>query len=513
MTDYLRLRLRMTLRSVTVTVPGRVVAFVVVGMILAAGIQFLLLGGAAEGATGAGADALSTGLEAEVGYAVLLLAALSLATGPQSSRFPCTPADVAWVYASPLPTRAIVLAQVLWLAGRRCTFWVLGAVIADVVAAVALDSDPGFFVARALLATPLLVALVVVSVGGGSTRGSTMSARVTVCLGVALALAVVTPLVLEVAGGSPAGEAVDGAPSSTLARSLGAILFGRYGLVSVGALATMVAVGAVLCRAGGAGLREQLTLDAAFWAEFTMTSMRATAAERKASFRHLSTLTGPWSILWFELAVLRRSNYQRSSFLMLLATSVLTGAFAPGFVPLFALAAPLSAVTGAYLSGVARHLRLRTLLLVPGVMTTRVVAAEAVHAVLACMALALSLIVGGLAGGYGAGEVATFGLQGLVLLAAAFAVRVAAAALAYGDGTLAGGRYHLTLAAITAAATSTIVGMAWLGSKLEMPTSVSLAVLSAATSLLLGATLRLFEVCVGPGHGHQPAAPRALVPP
>ena len=509
MADYLRLRLRMTLRAVVVTVPGRMVAVVAAGMILAAGIQFLVLGDAAEGLTDPGA--FSSRLQAEVGYAVLLLAAFSLVTGPQSSRFPCTPADVAWVYASPLSTRTIVLAQLVWLAARRCTFWILGGVIADVVATVVLGSDPGFFISRAVLATPLLVALVTVSVGAGSTRGTRAPAGATMLLGGTTAVAVLAPLVLKVVGGSNPGEAVDGAAFSPLARSLGAILFGRYDLLAAGGLAAMVVVGAALCRAGGLGLREQLTLDAAFWAEFTMTSMRAAGEEPKPSFRHLSGLTGSWSILWFELAALRRANYQRWSFLLLLATSILTGGFAPEFIPLFAFATPLGVVTGAYLSGVARHLRLRTLLLVPGRMTSRVAAAEAVHLVLACAGLVLSLVAGGMAGGYGVGEIARLTLQGLVLLTAAFAIRVGAAALAYRDGALPGGLYHLTLTVMTAAGTSAIVGLAWLASKVDAPTWAALVVLLGAATILLAAALRLFDACVGPTHTRQSGADRARV--
>lgn len=509
MTDYLRLRLRMSLRSVAVTLPGRMVALAVAGMALAAGIQFLVLGEAAEAASGA--QVLSEGLQAEVGYAVLLLAALSVATGPQSSRFPSTPADVAWVYASPLSTRTIVLAQVAWVAARRCAFWILGGVVADVIGTVALDSDPGFFVSRAVLAVPLLVAMVVLSVGAGSTRGSKGQARATTWLGLAFALAVVAPPVLEVLGGSGAGEAMDGAAFSPLARALGAILFGDYDLLAGVVLAVMVGVGAVLCGAGGAGLREQLTLDAAFWAEFTMTSMRTNADEPKPSFRRLSGLTGPWAILWFEVAVLRRANYQRWSFLLLLATSVLTGTFAAEFVSLFAFAAPLSVLTSGYLTGVARHLRLRTLLLVPGRMTTRVVAAETVHATLACLGLVVSLTSGGLAGGYAAAEIARFTLQGLVLLAVAFAIRVAAAALAYRNGTLGGAQYHLTLTVTAAAACSAVVGAAWSVSKLGTPTSVALGILLGTATLFLGAALRLFERFVGPADSPNRTAPRVLI--
>ncbi|MDQ3641063.1 MAG: hypothetical protein M3450_06250 [Actinomycetota bacterium] len=510
MADYLRLRLRMTLRAVAVTVPGRMVALVAAGMILAAGIQFLVLGDAAEGPTDAGV--FSSRLQAEVGYAVLLLAAFSLVTGPQSSRFPCTPADVAWVYASPLTTRTIVLAQLVWLAARRCTFWVLGGVIADVVATVALDSDPGFFISRAVLATPLLVALVIVSVGAGSTRGSRAPAGATMVLGGATTVAVLAPLVLKVVVGSTPGEAVDGAAFSSLARSLGAILFGRYDLLAAAGLAAMVFAGAALCRAGGPGLREQLTLDAVFWAEFTMTPMRSAVEEPKPSFRHLSGLTGPWSILWFEVAVLRRANWQRWSFGLLLATSILTGGLAPEFIPLFAFAAPLGVVTGAYLSGVARHLRLRTLLLVPGRMTSRVVAAEAVHGVLAFAGLVLSLAAAGMAGGYGAGAIARLSLQGLVLLTAAFGIRVGTAALAYRDGVLPGGRYHLTLTVMTAAGTSAIVLLAWLASKVDGPTWVALVVLLGAASTMLAAALRLFDACAGPADTRQSGAASALVP-
>lgn len=509
MTDYLRLRLRMTLRTVAFTVPGRMVAILAASTVLAAGIQFLVLGGAAGGPSDPGA--FSGRLQAEVGYAVLLLAAFSLVTGPQSSRFPCTPADVAWVYASPLSTRTIVVAQLVWLAARRCTFWILGSVIADVAATVALDSDPGLFISRAVLATPLLVALVSVSIGAGSTRGSRAPGVAAMVLGGATAVAVLAPLVLKVLGGSTPGEAVDGAAFSSLARSLGAIFFGRYDLLAAAGLAAMVVVGAALCRAGGQGLREQLTLDAAFWAEFTMTSMKAAVPEPKPSFRHLSGLTGSWSILWFELAALRRANYQRWSFVLLLATSVLTGGFAPEFIPLFSFAAPLGVVTGAYLSGVARHLRLHTLLLVPGPMTSRVVAAEAVHLVLACAGLVLSLAAGGMAGGYGAREIARLTLQGLVLLTAAFSVRVGTAALAYRNGALPGGPYHLILTVMTAAGTSAIAGLAWLASQVHAPTWVDLVALLGAATVLLAAALRLFEASVGPAGTRRSGAGRSLV--
>ena len=512
MTDYLRLRLRQTLRTVAVSLPGRMLAFALAGLTLAVGIQFFVLGEAAR--TPLGSVAPSGRLQAEVGYAVLLLAALSLVTGTQSSRFPCTPADVAWVYASPIPTRHIVFAQVVWQAARRSVLWILGGVVVDVVFTIALDSEAGLFVARAVLATPLLAALVALSVGAGSTRGSTVPARVTVAVGVALGAAVLAPLLVEVVTGSTARDAVEGAALSPLARSVGAVLFGRYDLAAAVALAAMTVLGAALCRAGGPGLREQLTLDAAFWADFSMTSMRTTVHEPKPSFRRLATLDGPRSLLWFEVAVLRRANYQRWSLLVLLVTSLLTGGFAPEFVPLFVFAAPLGVVTGAYLSGVARHLRLRTLLLVPGGLVSRVVAAEVLHAVLACLGLAVSLAVGGRVGGYGAGDLATLLFQGLVLLVVAFATRIATAALTFRDGVLAGGVFHLNLTVLTAAATGAIVGMSWLATKVDASMLLVLVALLAVASALLVAALRLFEDRVDPAVPREPVgiSPAAVRP-
>ena len=492
MTDYLRLRLRQALRSVVVSVPGRMVAFVAAGMILAVGIQLVVLGQAADNAIGSGMSP-SNRLQAEVGYAVLLLAALSLATGSQSSRFPCTPADVAWVYASPLPIGHLVAAQLVWQAGRRCLFWVLGGAVVDVVGTLALDTPAGMFLSRAVLATPLLVALVTLSVGAGSTRGSTLPARASAGMGIALGAAVVAPLVFELVTGSQAAEAVDGAALSPLARSVGAVLFGHYDALAVAALAAMAAVGLVLCRAGGPGLREQLTLDAAFWAEFSMTSTRAAAQEPKPSFRRLAGLTGPWAILWFEVAVLRRANYQRWSLLVLVVSSLLTGAFAPEFVPLFAFVGPLGAVTGAYLSGLARHLRLRTFALVPGSTASRVLAAEALHAVFACIGLALSLAVGGITGGYGAGRIATLLLQGAVLLVMAFAVRVAAAALSYRDGTVPGALFHLTLTLAAAGAAGMVAATSSVAARADVPFAMGSCVLLVIASGLLAGAIRLLS--------------------
>lgn len=516
MTDYLRLRLRQALRSVVVNVPGRMVAFVAFGVVVAVAVQFFVLGQAAESPIGSGVSP-SGRLQAEVGYAVLLLAALSLATGPQSSRFPCTPADVAWVYASPLPIGHVIAAQLVWQAVRRCAFWVVGGAVVDVVGTVALDSPPGMFLSRAAGATPLLVALVVLSVGAGSARGSKTPARATTGLGIALGAAVVLPLGLELATGAPAGDAVDGAAASSLARSVGAVLFGEYDASAVATLASMTAVGALLCRAGGPGLREQLTLDAAFWAEFSVTSTPAAVHDPKPSFRGLARLTGPSSILWFEVAVLRRANYQRWSLLLLAVTSVLTGGFAPEFVPLFALVGPLGAVTGAYLSGLARHLRLGTLVLVPGATASRVVAAEAVHGVMACLGLGLSLALGGVTAGYGAGRIATLFVQGAVLLLMAFAVRVAAAALSYRDGTLPGAVFHLTLTLCAAAAVGVVGAISWLASRVDAPWSVtSTAIVLTACGLLAAATGILRDRIAPPPlpppalrGGQGPVAPRS----
>lgn len=497
MTDYLRLRLLQALRSVAISVPGRMVAFVSAGMVLAVGIQFFVLGPAADSPVGAGVGP-SGRLGAEVGYAVLLLVAVSLLTGAHSSRFPCTPADVAWVYASPLPIGHVLGAQLIWQSARRCTLWILGGAVVDVVGSLVLDSPAGLFLSRAVLAAPLLVALVAVSVGAGSTRGSRGPARATMALGAGLGAATLVPLLIMLVTGSTADQALDEAALSPLARSVGAVLFGSYDAIAVAALAAMSLVGAALCRFGGAGLREQLTLDAAFWAEFSMTAVTARVEEPKPSFRRLSRLTGPWSILWLEIAALRRANYQRWSLLVLLVTSLLTGGFAPEFVPLFAFAAPLGAVTGAYLSGLARHLRLGTLLLVPGGMLRRVAAAESLHVVLAGMGLALSLAVGGVAGEYGAGQVARFFLVGLILLVGAFAARVAAAALSFRDGRLPGGLFHLTLTLTTAAAAGVVVAISWLASELHAPAALESISLLVASCLGLAGALRVFRYRVEP---------------
>lgn len=508
MTDYLRLRLVQTLRSVAVTVPGRMLAFVVAGLLLAIAIQLVVLGQATSGPLGS-EIVPSERLQAEVGYAVLLLAALSLATGAHSSRFPCTPADVAWVYSSPIPTGHIVAAQVIWQATRRCTFWVLGGVVVDVVGTVALDAPPGSFLGRAVLAIPLLAALVVLSVGAGATRGSAAAGRTARGLGMALGTAVLTPLLGELVTGSTPSQALEGAALSPLARSLGSVLFGRYDLLSGAALGTMAVVGAALCRFGGAGLREKLTLDAAFWSDFSVTSVRPTDPRPKPSFRRLPGLTGPWSLLWFELAVLRRANYQRWSALVLVVTSVLTGSFAPELVPLFAVVVPLGVVTGAYLSGVALHLRLRTLLTLPGGLPSRILAAEAVHVVLAGAGLVLGLGFGGLAGGYGPAELLAMLFEGLVLLALAFATRIATSALAFRDGNLPGGLFHLTLALTLVAALSAVAGVTWVTTTVAPSGGMTLIAMPGVATLLLVGSVRLFgsRTALSANRGSRARAP------
>lgn len=419
---------------------------------------------------------------------------------------------MAWVYSSPIPTGHIVAAQVIWQATRRCAFWLLGGVVVDVVGTVALDAPPGSFLARAVLAIPLLVALVVLSVGAGATRGSA-AGRTARGLGMALGAAVLTPLLGELVTGSTPSQALEGAALSPLARSLGSVLFGRYDLLSGAALGTMALMGAALCRFGGAGLREQLTLDAAFWSDFSMTAVRPTDPRSKPSFRRLPGLTGPWSLLWFELAVLRRANYQRWSALVLVVTSVLTGSFAPELVPLFAVVVPLGVVTGAYLSGVALHLRLRTLLTLPGGLPSRILAAEAVHVVLAGAGLVLGLGFGGLAGGYGPAELLAMLIEGLVLLALAFATRIATSALAFRDGKLPGGPFHLTLALTLVAALSAVAGVTWLTTTVAPSRGMTLiATLGVATLLLVG-SVRLFgsRTALSANRGSRARAP-ALAP-
>ena len=511
MTEYLRLRLRQTGRTLAVAVPGRMVAMVVAGLVVAGGIQFTLAERSAGALGGSGAQ-VPDRLLGEVGYAVLLLVAMSLVTGPQSSRFPCSPADVAWVYASPIPTSHIVWSQVAWLSARRALLWVLGGMIADVVAMAVLETGPGVFLVRAVLATPLLTAMVVLSVGAGSTRGSSMPTRAAVGLGAAFGAAIVLPPVLSVLGGSTAGDALDGAPFTALARSLGALFFGEYDGAATAAIAALVLVGAGLCQLRGDGLREQLTLDATFWADFTMTAARAGGTEPKPSFRRLSVLAGAWSVLWFEIAVLRRANYQRWSFVTLLATAVLTGAFASELIPLVSFAAPISLVTGAYLSGVGRHLRLRTLLVVPGRTSTKVVAAEALHVGLACVGLCVGLAVGGAVGGYSGGEVSALVAQGTVLVAVAFAVRVATAGLAFRDGGLPGGPYHLTLAAVAAVAGTLVVAETWAASELGASRVIAIAGLAATAAALSAAALVVVERRIGRGGGARRAVLGAGAP-
>lgn len=489
MTDYLRLRLRQTVRGVAVSVPDRMLALVVVGILVAVAIQYFLFRQAIQSPIGAGILPAAR-LQAEVGYAILLLAALSLATGSQSSRFPCSPADVAWVYSSPISMGRIVGAQVIWQVTRRCVFWVLGAAVVDIVGTVSLDTPPGSFLGRAVLAIPLLVALGVLSVGAGSTRGSTAAARTATGLGLALGATVVALLVGELLTGSTASQALEEAATSPLARSLGSVLFGHYDLLSGAALGVMAVMGTALCRFGGAGLREQLTLDAAFWSDFNMTSMRPTDQSSKPSFRRLPSLTGPWALLWFEVAVLRRANYQRWSALMVVVTSMLTGSFAPELVPLFAVVVPLGVVTGAYLSGTARHLRLRSLLTVPGGGPSRALAAEALHLGIACAGLVLGLGLGGLAGGYALGALVAILLEGLVLLVVAFAVRVATSALALRDGELRAGAFHLTLVLTTAAALAALAGTTWLVSLAQASREVTLLAMFAVAMLLLGGSVR-----------------------
>jgi sporulation killing factor system integral membrane protein len=198
-------------------------------------------------------------------------------------------------------------------------------------------------------------------------------------------------------------------------------------------------------------------------------------------------------VLWFEVAVLRRANYQRWSLLVLVVSSLLTGGFAPEFVPLFAFVGPLGAVTGAYLSGLVRHLRLRTLVLVPGGTARRVVAAETVHAVFACLGLALSLAVGGIAGGYGGGRIATLLLQGAVLVIMAFAVRVVAAALSYRDGIVPGALFHVTLTLAAAGAAGVVVATSWVASKVAVPLAVASTVLLVVAPGLWASGTRLLR--------------------
>ncbi|HEV2766650.1 MAG TPA: hypothetical protein VGV63_02945 [Acidimicrobiales bacterium] len=194
--------------------------------------------------------------------------------------------------------------------------------------------------------------------------------------------------------------------------------------------------------------------------------------------------------------MLRRANYQRWSALILVVTSVVTGSFAPELLPLLAVVVPLGVVTGAYLSGVALHLRLRTLLMVPGWCRA--------GSWLPRPSMSRSLVPAGpgprrrrVAGGYGLVALLTILFRGLVLLAVALAIRIATSALAFRDGNLPGGLFHLTLGLTLVAALSAVAVTTWLTAKVEPSKAMALIATLGLATLLLAGSIRLLESRTG----------------
>jgi sporulation killing factor system integral membrane protein len=273
-------------------------------------------------------------------------------------------------------------------------------------------------------------------------------------------------------GGLAAGFATS-LPSS-FADALGAAMLGRPNLAGGLGICIIAVLGLLLMFAGtGPALRERISLDASFWADFSIGSSAAAASGssgNKETWRGGTRLTGPAALTWFEIATLRRANFHVTGYSLLLVSAWLVGSYEPAFIILFILGTAGSVLTRAYLSGAILHLRLGNFALYPGGLLAKVCAAELPHAAASTLALALSLTLAGLAARFNWTLIADLVTLGISTVVLAFGIRILCGALAFLSSTnVPPSLFFLNVFATSAVLAAAIFSIFEVQRKLELP--------------------------------------------
>lgn len=421
MAAYARLLVLLTLRRLAEGLRGR--TGVTLGILFIIAVLALLE--ASSGTpppTPSGTDNVSGD---PAGIAVLAAFAIVGGFGPYSTRLPHTPADIQWVHTAPISIRGVALVTLVHRCLLRSGVWLVAAALLAVVYAIQglpLDRLPSTAASQTLF----IAVLTSWSVGSASARGSR---PLTVA---ALGIATLSGVTAALAGAAVVGIGADGpivTASARLASHLGAALGGELTTPGLVALCAVGGVGVAFAAAATADTRERLVLDSAYWADLDLSAMFG-SAKTIPSWRGGSGLTGPWALLWFEIAVLRHAGFNRIALAGTIVAAVVLVAFDPSLLAAVPLWYGLMIVIGMFVAGTSVHLRLGTLQAVPGVMSVRLAAIELPHLLHATTSMIIVLI----AGAFAAGEPLTAALElmpsGLSMLAVALATRMLAVALA-----------------------------------------------------------------------------------
>lgn len=344
----------------------RVARMVVVGLISLV-VVLLLLNVAAD------VDAMSA---TALGALVLTTLGATAAFGPHSSRFPVTGADVTWLYRAPLKARQLVIGELVWVLTRRLAITAMGGV------ALAFGRSSPAQAARVTgLVAGLVVLVTFLTVGAIVTRGWPWRQRTSIAVGIVLLGVALLQALESIAEPDLPRPIRDGVAVATdLSAAVGSALRGSPQVEGAVVLAGLAGLGLLACATAGQRWRRAARADAVFWAD---TDLDAVVGNQKlfetSSMRAFPALQGPLALAWFELAVLRRRRYQlvsSASFLVLAA--VLTTVSSQLALPVILLVF-LSYTMGSAFSGLAQHLRARTLHMPDGSLRHRVATCEVVQ--------------------------------------------------------------------------------------------------------------------------------------
>lgn len=314
--------------------------------------------------------------DVDLGRIILLTLGAAAAFGPHTSRFPVSGADVVWLYRSPVGPTALVAGEWCWVAGRRLLMVAVAGLLL-----VAGRTPVDVAIEVTILVGLLAILSTFVTLGAVVTRGHRWRQRSSIVIGSVLVVLALGPVLL--AATIPAGP-MRWLETAAIRAAAGIGTTLRTGTEGVGwmTLAGLAGLGFASCLSAGQTWRRHVRADAVFWADTDLDQIFG-----NRSFSDVGSLpaaqwaAGPWALAWFELAVLRRRRYQLGSAASFLATGAALTFINPDLALLAVTLVVYSYAATAAMSGLAQHLRLRTLHVPQGSLVRRVTASELVSIV------------------------------------------------------------------------------------------------------------------------------------
>ncbi|WP_419871185.1 sporulation killing factor system integral membrane protein [Candidatus Pristimantibacillus sp. PTI5] len=313
------------------------------------------------------------------GWIVLSLFCIFVLFGLVSNRLPSRMEDVMWLYTLPVSMNYLVWVCIGCQLFLRSGFWVGSALLADLIRWLMGFTYEQLF-GKAIISLCVVSLLEIWLFAASTSRGKW---RITVILGVSsVAGLCATALTLYFIHAGVYTSSVYVGFVQKIAHHFGALLFGQLSYVGFIMIVALFGASILVIRIASKhlDLKEKLTREADFWSSFNSFGSLVTSVKgsEHPSYWGGKALTGIYSFVWFEWLLWRKHRYSLLwQFALGAALAIIILQWYPSWFWLLNGFVLVSAVLGAYFSGLVRHTQTGDLFLHPGKKMGKVILLEA----------------------------------------------------------------------------------------------------------------------------------------